>query len=343
MTTRALGLTGLAVLAAAPLARAQGVTVKPDEAARRVDVSIGGQPFTSYIYPTTIKKPVLYPLRSAKGTVVTRGFPLEPRPGEAKDHPHQVGAWFTYGDVNGIDFWGYSDATPEKDVPKKGTIVHKAIVKASSGADRGELRVAADWLLPDGSPVLEEDTLFVFRGTAGSRSVDRVTRWNARDKRVLFKDTKEGAFGIRVAKSLEQPQPEASGGKGAARPEGPAPTGLYRSSEGKTGDAVWGTRAPWMMLTGTVDGEPVTLAILDHAANPAHPTYWHARGYGLFAANPFGQADFTQGKQRMDLALEPGQGFEFRHRILILSGTATPERMASEYKEFLKSVPAPGR
>ena len=277
------------------------VTVARRDGEHRVDVLVGGRPFTSYIYPDSIKKPVLFPLRSAKGTVVTRGFPLEPRPGERADHPHQVGAWFTYGDVNGIDFWGYSSATPAEEVPTKGTIVHKAVTRTLSSADRGELDVAADWLMPDGSKILGEETQFVFRGGVDSRSVDRVTRWTAGSKRVVFKDTKEGAFGIRVARSLEQPSNEAAvftDGSGhttdVPKLDNTGVTGLYRSSEGKTGDDVWGTRARWMMLTGTVAGEPVTVAILDHPGNPGHPTYWHARGYGLFAANPLGQAGFTR-------------------------------------------------
>jgi hypothetical protein len=245
-----------------PAARAVGpqrVTVTPNDAARRVDVLVGGKPFTSYIYPTTIKKPVLFPLRTAKRTVVTRGFPLEARPGERADHPHQVGAWFTYGDVNGIDFWGYSDATPREEVPQKGTIVHKAITRTLSGADRGELAVTADWIMPNGATILNEETLFIFRGADDLRSVDRVTRWVARDTRIVFKDTKEGAFGIRVARSLEHPSKEAeiftdSSGRTETVPklDNTGVTGLYRSSEGKTGDEVWGTRARWMMLTGTV-------------------------------------------------------------------------------------------
>lgn len=341
----ALGLAGFTPPghSSAPAGTPHRVSITRHDEARRVDVEVGGKPFTSYIYPTTIKKPVLFPLRSAKGTVVTRGFPLEPRPGERADHPHQVGAWFTYGDLNGIDFWGYSDATPAADVPAKGTIVHKGIGRTMSGADRGELAVTADWVLPNGSTILEEQTVFVFRGTDDSRSVDRVTRWAARDTRIVFNDTKEGAFGIRVARSLEQPstEPEVftdSSGRAESVPklDNTGVTGLYRSSEGKTGDAVWGTRARWMMLTGTVQGEPVTLAIFDHPANPGYPTYWHARGYGLFAANPLGAAGFTNGKERMNLTLDPGKTITFRHRILVLSGTASPDRIESEYRTFAR-------
>ena len=132
------------------------VQVVPDEAAQRVDVTVDGKPFTSYIWPTTLKKPVLYPLRSAKGTVVTRGFPLEPQPGERVDHPHHVGLWFNHGDVNGLDFWNNSDAIPADAGAKMGTIVHQKIVEAKSGAGQGELTVESDWHKPDGSTLLRD-------------------------------------------------------------------------------------------------------------------------------------------------------------------------------------------
>ncbi len=109
----------------------------PNEAARRVDVTVDGKPFTSYIWPTSLKKPVLYPLRTAKGTLVTRGFPLEPRKGERVDHPHHVGLWFNHGDVNGLDFWNNSDDIPAARASKMGTIVHQKVVEAKGGAGPG--------------------------------------------------------------------------------------------------------------------------------------------------------------------------------------------------------------
>src|SRR4051812_10655803 len=130
LSSLALAVVGMSVPSLAAEAKGagkKGVQLAVDEAARRVDVTIDGQPFTSYIWPTTITKPVLYPLRSAAGTVVTRGFPLEPRPGERVDHPHHVGLWLNHGDVNGFDFWNNSDAIPAADAAKYRTIVHRAI------------------------------------------------------------------------------------------------------------------------------------------------------------------------------------------------------------------------
>src|SRR6266568_7058136 len=153
-----LGL-GLAVVGQAQAPR---VEVVAREAERRVDVTVDGQPFTSYVWRTTLKKPTLYPIRAASGALVTRGWPLAPRPGERVDHPHQVGLWFDHGDVNGLDFWNNSDAIPPARRAKMGTIVHRAVRHAESGSGAGTLDVTAEWVDYTGAPLLREDTRFVF-------------------------------------------------------------------------------------------------------------------------------------------------------------------------------------
>jgi hypothetical protein len=324
-------------------AQAPRIQVVPNEAGRRVDVIIDGKPFTSYIYPTTLKKPTLLPLRTAKGTLVTRGFPLEPRPGERVDHPHHVGLWLNHGDVNGLDFWNNSDAIPAAQAPKMGTIFHRRAVEARGGADRGELAVETEWVAPDGKALLREQTRFTFRGTADSRTIDRVTTLTALDRQVVFRDTKEALLGMRVTRALEQPadKPEVftdASGRPTKVPvlDNTGVTGQYVSSEGLKGDAVWGTKGRWTLLGGTVESEPVTLAILDHPSNPGFPTRWHARGYGLFAANPLGETAFPEGRIAFNLTLEPGQSKTFRYRVLILSGSVKPEAIEREYVAFTK-------
>jgi hypothetical protein len=308
-----------------------------------VDVTIDGKPFTSYIYPTVLKKPSLFPLRTANGTTITRGFPLEPRPGERVDHPHHVGLWFNHGDVNGLDFWNNSDSIPAAQAQKMGTINHTRIVAAKGGAERGELTVEAEWVKPDGTPLLRERTNYVFSGDATSRTIDRVTTLTALAERVVFKDIKEGVFGMRVARGLEQPDKnpqlftDASGKPALAKVvDNTGVAGEYMTSEGVKGDAVWGTRGRWALLSGIVDAEPVTVAILDHPSNPGFPTYWHARGYGLFAANALGEHDFTNGKKDLNLALEPGKSTTFRYRVLILNGQSKANVVEQKYEAFAK-------
>ena len=213
----------------------KGVRLVRDDAKQRVDVYVDGQPFTAYIYPATEKKPVLFPIRTAKGTLVTRGFPLEPRPGERVDHPHHVGLWFNYGDVNGTDFWNNSGAVKPEERPKFGTIVHKTITAVRSGADKGELEADMDWVLADGKGpvVLKEHTIFVFRGGAGWRSVDRITRLEALGDRVALTDNKEGMLGLRVARQLEIPSKKPEVFTDAA---GRATTVASMNNEGVNGD-----------------------------------------------------------------------------------------------------------
>ena len=322
-------------------AAAKGVQVVANESGRRVDVSIDGKPFTSYIYPDTLKKPVLYPIRTAAGTLVTRGFPLDPRPRERFDHPHHVGLWFNHGDVNGLDFWNNSDAIPAAQAPKMGTIHHKRVIGTTSGADRGELVVEMNWVTAEGVPLLLETARFTFRGAGSARSIDRTTTLTALDRPVVFRDNKEGTLGLRVTRELEQPadKPELftdASGNVTKVPvlDNTGVTGLYTSSEGLKGDAVWGTQGRWCMLGGTIGAEAVTIAMLDHPSNPNSPTYWHARGYGLFSANVFGRKVFDPKQEELTLTLEPGKSVTYRHRVLILDSAATPESIEREYKTF---------
>jgi hypothetical protein len=132
---------------------------------------------------------------------------------------------------------------------------------------------------------------------------------------------------VRVARSLE-----------AAGQKNPQATGQYRSSEGKVGDAVWGTRARWVMLTGKVEGEAVTLAMFDHPKNPGFPTHWHARGYGLFAANPLGQKALGKTEPPSSFSVDKQHPARFAYRLLILSATATPGEIEAEYQRFIKDV-----
>ncbi len=318
------------------------VEVKARPAERRVDVTIGGQPFTSYLWPERIAKPVLFPIRSAHGTVVTRGFPLEPRPGERADHPHQVGFWLTYGDVDGVDFWGNSEAIPPAERAKMGHIRHLAVEAARGGAGRGSLAVRLEWVMPDGSVVLQEGTSFVFRGGPDWRVIDRLTTLTASGRRVAFNDTKEGMLGLRVARALEGPskEPEVftdASGRPTTVPvlDNAGVNGVYTGSEGRTGDAVWGTRNRWVALSGRVGGEDLVLVLMDHPQNPGFPTYWHARSYGLFAANPFGARTFSQGKDTFRFALEAGQSALLRYRLLVVSGPFSAERTEAAWKEFV--------
>ncbi|MFI5170009.1 MAG: PmoA family protein [Vicinamibacterales bacterium] len=319
------------------------VEIREVQGAKRVEVSVAGRPFTAYVWPDRLMKPVLYPIRTARGTLVTRGFPLDPRPGERVDHPHHVGLWFNYGDVNGVDFWNNSEALAPAEQAKMGRIHHKGVVSASGGAGRGELVVTSDWRMPDGSTALRERTRFVFHADAETRGIERTTELVAGEREVRFADNKEGVLGLRVARALEEPsdKPELftdAAGKPTAVPvlDNAGVNGKYTSSEGIEGAAVWGTRGRWMALAGRVADEDVVLLMVDHPKNPGYPTYWHARGYGLFAANPLGQAALSNGKETLNFTLAAGATATFRHRLVVLPGPFSRARAEQAAAGFAK-------
>ena len=318
------------------------VRVQSDPAGRKVTITAGGAPFTEFIYPDTLEKPVLYPIYAPDGQLITRGFPVKPRPGEPVDHPHHIGLWFNHSDVNGFDFWNNSDAIPAARKPRMGSIAFRGIDKAESGKGSGTLQVKSDWIDGKGTLLLHETTQYVFGAADNQRTIDRITTLTAVTP-VVFNDNKDGTLGLRVTRELEQTatRPEIfSDGSGAATAvpvlNNEGVTGHYLTADGISGDSVWSTRSRWTELTGVMSGEPITVAILDHPSNYNFPTYWHARGYGLFAANPFGAKDFTEGKKTDNFSLKPGESVTLRYRVLILNGPNTPADVEKNYQAWAK-------
>jgi hypothetical protein len=310
--------------------------------ANKVDVIINDQLFTSFIYPDNLEKQVLYPIISASGKTLTRGYPLQPTPGERVDHPHHIGLWFNYGDVNGLDFWNNSSAISAEKKSRYGTILHKTVDKIESGNDRGVLEVTNNWVAPSGKVLLVENTTYLFSAQGNSRIIDRITKLTAQDEEVRFDDNKEGVIAVRVTRAMELPSDrpvrftDANGiPTDVAVLNNEGVNGNYISSEGIEGEKVWATRAKWMKLYSVIDGDPVSITMIDHPQNPGYPTYWHARGYGLFSANPLGQSEFSGGKEKLNFKLGPRQSTTFKHRIIVHSGTdlATDE-INKQFNDF---------
>ncbi|MDB5111769.1 MAG: Methane oxygenase PmoA [Mucilaginibacter sp.] len=295
---------------------------------KRIAIFIGGKPFTSFRYPDSLEKPVLFPLRTADGRMVTRGFPLEPRPGEPTDHPHHIGLWFNFENLNGLDFWNNSYAIPRSKKNLYGWIRTDRILQATGGTT-GILSYHANWINQQKQVILEETTRFEFSGNDHQRIIDRFTTLKA-DTNAVFNDAKDGLLGLRLAHELQIPATEDqkfTDNKGnltivKAGADHTA-NGNYITSAGKTGNDAWSTRGVWCKVFGKMGTDSVSVVIIDHPKNPNYPTFWHARGYGLFAANPLGEKIFTNGKSQKNLTLKKGEAVTFRYRIIITNGSKT--------------------
>lgn len=316
------------------------ISVVVAELEKKVDILVDGELFTSYQWPDNVCKPVLYPIYTSAGTEITRGFPINPKPGERNDHPHQIGLWLTYGNVAGNDFWGNGSKGLGTLNENGGVIKHLTIDKISDGKGEGLLVTSESWVDKSGVELLQENTEYHFISEGQTRIIDRITTLKAVGNDVSMPDTKEGMFGIRVARQLEIPAKEdinlkeADGSTTTVKAlPGDEVNGNYLSSEGVSGEAVWGTRARWMDLYGIIGEEKVSLVICDHPKNQSYPTYWHARGYGLFASNPFGAKDFTQDKEVLNFSIPSGESTTFRFRVIIKSGVHLTDAEINAYAD----------
>jgi hypothetical protein len=293
---------------------------------KQVDVYIGGNLFTRFLYPDSLEKPVLFPIYDAGRSQITRGFPREPRAGEPTDHPHHLGCWLSYENVNGLDFWNNSYAIPAEKKSLYGWIKTDSILEISEGT-QGNLHYHANWVNQQNQVLLEETTRFVFSGNDQERIIDRITDLSA-DTDILFADAKDGMFGLRLTHELQIPEKSNQSftdnkGNVTEVKKDLLANGNYLTSEGKTGDSAWGTRGNWCKVFGKLGHDSVSIIIFDHQNNPNYPTFWHARGYGLFAANPLGEKIFTNGKSSFNLRLKKGYKVRFCYRLLIQNGNHT--------------------
>jgi len=297
------------------------VEFNKDESGKKVEVFLSGKLFTAFIYPDNMEKQSLYPIMSASGKFITRGFPFNPRPFERIDHPHHVGLWFNFGDVNGLDFWNNSYAIKPEDKPKYGTIKFRKIV--SENPSKGTLVTNADWVDVKDNAILNEETTYIFEGDGSTRTIERITKLTAQQL-VTFTENKEGIIGLRLDRTFEEPTTKPDKFLDANGIETKVPVmnnegvnGVYRNAEGIKGGKVWSTRSPWVAIRGVKDGEVMTIAILDNINNINYPAWSHARGYGLFATNNLGGRIFDKKAAEVKIVLKPGESITFKHKIVI--------------------------
>jgi hypothetical protein len=308
----------------ASVASAAGDAVELRRQGDQVEVLIAGRSFAVYHFSPDIAKPYFQPLRSAQGTIVTRDFPVGNTvpPEHLKDRslePHQRPMFFGHGNIDGIDFWGEEVFPQYSDDTVFGRTIFRKMEEVRGGADAGTLRADFELAGPGGRVIADEIQSFTFAGDAHNRWIDCDIMLVANHGSDLtLGDTKEGTFGIRLALGLN------------------SPPGQMVNSAGAEGEkAIWGKRAEWVDVDGTVAGEDLGVAVFDSPRSFRHPTYWHARGYGLLAANPFGLREFLRDPaEDGSWTVQQGKSLRFRYRVFIHHGDYKQAKVAEFYQEY---------
>ena len=286
----------------------------------RLRVELDGQLFTEYRF-RQVPRPYWYPLLGPGQLALTRNWPIVDIPGEERDdHPHHRSLWFAHGGVNGQDFWN------EK--TNCGSIVHQRFTRIQSDRQVGLIESQNQWVAVNGSVVCTDDrTMRIYRpGPAGERVFDFEVTLHASHGPLTLEDTKEGTMAVRMAQTLVI--------------NGKFGQGHVLNSLGLRDVAAWGKRADWCDYYGPVDGQTVGIAMFDHPLNPRHPTWWHVRDYGLFAANPFGQHDFENltDKSAGNLVVPAGASVTFRYRFFLHAHDSEQAGVAQRYQDYLQTI-----
>jgi len=283
----------------------------------QLEVNIGGRLFTEYTYKN-VARPYFYPLLGPNELPMTRRWPVEDGEGEEHDHPHHRGLWYAHSNVDGFDFWTEG---------KHCQIAHEKFLKIQSGQNFGVIQSKNNWMTPEGKIVCSDVRTIRFYNRPGSeRLFDFDITIHAPDnKAVTFGDDKDGAMAVRVAESMRVNHKTKPG------------EGHIVLSTGVRDKETWGQRADWCDYYGPVQGQTVGIAIFDHPQNPRHPTWWHVRDYGLFAANPFGVHDFEKKpKGTGDFTIAAGQSATFRYRFYMHAGDEQQARVAEHYEQYAR-------
>lgn len=284
-----------------------------------IHVLSGDEPFAAVDYQN-YAKPIVFPIYGPGQIPMTRSYPMvEGVANEATDHPHHKSMWFAHGDVNGVSFWD-----------ERGKIVHDHVVSIDEDALNPSVTLASKLVSGSGELVARETTRIAFREIPGARLIDWTSTIHATEGELRFGDTKEGTMAVRVHPNLRL---DNEGRKGVT-----ASNGIAFNSEGVKGGEIWGKRARWVDYAGTIDSQRVGIAFLDHPENLRYPTHWHARTYGLFAANPFGLSDFIGNSADGTFTVPANDSVTFHYRLIFHAGDKTPDEINQWHDQFAKEA-----
>lgn len=296
----------------------------------RVTVNIDGELFTEYLTQSG-RKPALWPVIGPTGKPVTRAYPMRPgQPGESNDHPHHRSIWFAYEGFNGVDFWHEPDMDGRSRPLKPGRTVHREFVTVRSDGDTAWIVTRDDYVNSEtGEVVCKDERTLQFGADEDTRWIDVQIKLLATEGPVEIRDSKEGAFAVRVAGTMK-----VEAGLG----------GKIVTSRGLTDEAAWGQHAEWADYHGPVDGQTVGIAILVHPSS-LHPVpRWHVRPYGLLAVNPFGDGAYTPAaakvatgpwEARQVVATIPeGGSLTLRYRVILHRGDEREAKIAEAFAKY---------
>ncbi len=273
----------------------------------RLEISIGGKPFATYVYrDDAIPRPYWADLRAPNGVRVTREHP----PSEAKyaDHPTMhPGIWMSFGDINGYDFWRNKARTRNV----------RFIQEPANAPGMGIFQVENAYESSEGALLCEASSTYTIRVSELGYFIEWQSEFHATGQDVIFGDQEEMGLGFRVAMPLS-----VNHGKGEIR----------NDAGGRNEAGIWGKTARWCDYGAVVGDQRLGIAVFPHPEN-FRKSWMHARDYGFLAANPFGRSAMTGGEESA-VRVRRGSSLTLKFGLFIYSVPAIEGPPITEAYEF---------
>jgi len=280
-------------------------------------ITASGQPLATYVYADKeITRPYFAHVHVPSGVQITRHHP----PIEGQDltdhatfHP---GIWLAFGDINGQDFWRIKAPVrhikfvqPPRAAGATGTFVVENSYRRADKPDQVVCHEICRYTIKaqEDGYLLVSDSVF----------------WAP--EAFAFGDQEEMGLGVRVATPISV----KSGGH-------------MLDAAGRVDEKeIWSKSSAWCDYSGTIGGHQVGILLMPDPAN-FRPARFHARDYGLLAANPFGQKVFGAA-QESRVTVQPGELFRLRFGVLLHATNGATMDLPAAYQSFLREIAAAPR
>jgi hypothetical protein len=291
-----------------------------------IDVTIAGQPFTTYHFDDDFfhppVRPFFWPVLASDGAgITTDQQQTDPR------HGYQRSIWIGHGDVNGANHWKFNASPQPRQRHVKFDWMH-----------RNGFREELIWDGKAGEPMLRETRTVKFRGYKdGVRAIEFKLAFTPVAEAVTFGTRGDhGLLSVRLLESLYgNPQfTSAEGTDRCAVPPQPKPK--PGGAPLPAAEELAPIHTAWCDESGETGGTTYGVAIFDHPENPRHPPMWHAWANARLATDMF-EPDKAGPMKQGPLTIAPGTTFTVRYEVLVHKGPASSAGLQKKYAEFSAS------
>jgi hypothetical protein len=264
----------------------------------KINVTIDGKYFTSYIFSDDEKYPFFYPVNGP----VSGGSVTSMRNGE---YPHHSSLFFGCDLVDGGNYW--------QEGLERGRIISVNAEIIRQGGDTVIISDECIWSRPGAlSPVKDTRTFIITSPSATVSQIDIEIKMEMLLD-VSIKKTNHSLFSARMAADLSVKN-----------------GGTMINAEGiKSEKETFGKNSPWMDFYGKRGDAIEGLAIFQHPSNPWYPSPWFTRDYGFMSPTPMYWPE-----NGTEMFLRKGTVLDLRYRVLVHAGDHIQAKIAEAFEKY---------